>query len=749
MSAATEETLKELLQVSRTSSGHIKLMAEKMGVTLSDLGNSASGSSSMLKKLGNAVGVTVGAFADIIGEINDFGRTAASSGVTVSTTFERFAGYVKNIEPLNKAFTAISVLSSEFENNKKIYNDLARNGATFGGSLAEVAVVAGRAYMTMDQFAVVAKNSTDVFRLLGPTTESGMNKFVSIQNSLLDKDSPYARNIIALTGNAEGAAEALTGYMRSQASMNKQQFMSTERIIQGTIEYAREMDTLSKITGKRKEQIQKEYDEVAAEESFQQYLSTLDADKADAARAAINTARQTFGKDVADQLRTAIQTGISTPLTEGQQNMYLMTGGATQAFVEQTMKNVSEGKKAEDIQRDVVASAREAYKFYSEFSNDNNVVLGINAAFKTGLQSATAGVLGAIGRYRTEEEALAKIKEEQEKQRAGSATGLTLAENALTEVGAKINELRKNVLDPIINQVSTITKSVSDVVSTVFGSQMAKDVTNFVGSAITDIGNAVTSGELKKALEEQLVISNPILSAAYSVGKATYSVGKAATDMVEKLENVVGPHIAAAILMFTSAISEFSEIIPGRTTLENKIQDKEKEIAETKINLSKTSKETEPLKYQELIDNLAKSQKELDRLQKDKELRGMDYSEIVEKIKRDSARQVLPETRSESPPSIPTGTNTGETGENQPPSSAVSSATTANSPGTNAGSTPVSQVSPEQVTQLITSNKELGEILNNKLTELINVARASNDNSSKTITAINRLNNDGFAYATG
>lgn len=733
MNAASEETLKQLLQVSKDSSGYIRALAEKLGANISGLAGSADDSADALDGLGGVAGKVVSAFGSIITGLNSFGRTAADSGVSVSSSYMKLSGYLEK-GPLQTAMQKIAVLSQEFENNKKIYNDLARNGATFGGSLANVAVVSGRAYMTMSQFAEVAKKSTDVFRLLGPTTESGMNKFVDIQNKLLDEKSPYARNIIALTGDAEGAAEALTGYMRSQASMNKQEFMSTERIIQGTIDYAREMDTLSKITGKRKDQIQKEYDEVAAEESFQEYLSTLDADKADAARAAINTARQTFGKDVADQLRTAIQTGISTPLTEGQQNMYLMTGGATQAFVEQTMISVNEGKKVAQIQRDVFDSARETYKFYKDFAGQNNTVLGINAAFGTGLQAKTAGVLAQMGRMNNAQESFEKMIQEQEKQRTGTATKLTEAELALTKLGATVNEARAKLLEPAFEKISEVSSKITQIGTDILNSNIVQNTINFLGdslqfvldapemitSAITDMFTKISSSETVQEIKEKF------------------------NEVYDTVAPHIAPHVIASMKSITNVITELIEKIPGVTSLEDKIKTKESEVSVTENKLRSTSVEKEPLRYKELSDELKKSQNDLTLLKKDREYRGMNYFQIVEKVKQE---MTMPVTPSVSPVPVPTGTNTGENGANQPPSSAASSPTTANYPETNAGPTTVSQVSPEQVTQLITSNKELGEILNNKLSELIMVARTTNENSSRTVTAINRLNNDGFTMA--
>lgn len=755
MSAASEATLQDLLQTSKGMALSISRLASKMGADLSgiddasgrleELGISSNKAGSILNNLAKAVGSSISA-------VYDLGKTSSNAGVSVSGFYTSLASLLPADGVFNRLALATSALMQEFEGNQKVYNDLIRSGASFSGSLMNVATVAGKAYMTMDQFANVVKQNADAFRLMGPTVQSGMTRFVDIQNQMLGEKSPYARAINALTGGSEGAAEALGNYMRSQASMNKQSLMSTERIIQGTIEYAREMDALSKITGKRKEQIEKEYQEVVAEESFQEYLSTLDADKADAARAAINTARQTFGKDVADQLRTAIQTGISTPLTEGQQNMFLMTGGATQKFVEQTMISVNQGKKVADIQKEVVDSARETYKFYKEFAGQNSTVLGVNAAFGTGLQAKTSAVLGQIGRMNSAQEALEKIRKEQIDQEKGSATALTIAQQRINELGAKINELREKILDPIISSMANLTGRFTSTITDVLKSDFVTNLTDELGKAFSGLNEKIQSGELIEELKSKIkgfydkitkIFSaegvTGVIDAAFDAVSFT---GQLASQVGNSIVEMFGPVMMALFNKVSNyAMNLIEKYVPGVDTIDEDIAKKQKEIDNVKKKLEIAGTPGSGVRKADLEKLLTELEPQLAKLKEEKAARTMSFSELLEKYKKELKQPTPPTTTS---PALSRNEYETKRGNNVSGESTQVVGSNMVNPTNNP-----TALTAEQVDKLITYNKEFGEILNNKLEELIKVARESNDTSSKTITAINRLNNDGFAMVSG
>jgi hypothetical protein len=170
MSAATEATLNELLVNNRTMAQAIIRMANKMGAdtsgiadasdSLGGLGEEGKDLTDKFKLIAKAVGSSVKA-------VYDLGAQSSNSGVSLSSFYTSLASLLPKDGVFQGFALKIAEISKEFEGNQKVYNDLINVGTTFNGSLMNVATTAGKAYMTMDQFANVVKNNTDVFRLMG------------------------------------------------------------------------------------------------------------------------------------------------------------------------------------------------------------------------------------------------------------------------------------------------------------------------------------------------------------------------------------------------------------------------------------------------------------------------------------------------------------------------------------------------------------------------------------------------------
>lgn len=744
--AATEATLRELLTSSKDMAGVIKKMAQKMGADLSGIAEAGEEG----KKTGGALKKFAGVIGETILQINDFGRTAASSGIGVSALFDRLAGLIPpgKFNLLRDGLEAISSLTKEYEKNQQVYNELSQIGITFGGQLGAVSTIAGKAYMTMDQFSKVAANSADVFRMMGGTVESGMNKFVAIQNSLLDQESPFARNLAALTGGAQGTADALAGYMRTQVSMNKAEFQNIEVIKQGTLDYARELDGLSKITGKRRDQIEQEYQKTAAEESFQQFLSSLNPEEAALAAAKVRAVAATAGQDAAMQMRQALQTGIISPMTAKQGELDVVTKGA----ITEMIGNLLLAKTGAEIQKSTIDGLTTAGTNLNQFAIQNKEALAANASMGQGLNiESTRIIRESSNAFKTVEgttKLIAKMSKEQEDQAKGSATSLTLAEQSITKVAAKINEIRETVLDPVVKIISDVTGKVGNVVAEVFNKdkieKSAKSIMDGLKSLQEGLTDNIKDSKIAKILTGALESAT---SDKTMLGQVKNKAGKALSGTYDYLSNVLSIHFTALGNMLGSLISKITEMLPGVETLEKKIKNKENEIKRKESELEKT---TSPELRSLVEGDLKKLKDEMMQLQRESETRkisSFDYNAFLLKAMKEKTPELLPEKKSESPPTVPS-TNAGTTPTSQTANPDIP--VSPNTPGVKVGSLPPTEryASAEQVDRLITSNKELNEILNNKLTELITVARASNDTSSKTVMAINRLNNDGFAVAS-
>jgi hypothetical protein len=755
MSAATEATLNELLVNNRTMAQAIIRMANKMGAdtsgiadasdSLGGLGEEGKDLTDKFKQIAKAVGSSVKA-------VYDLGAQSSNTGVSLSSFYTSLASLLPKDGVFQGFALKIAEISKEFEGNQKVYNDLINVGATFNGSLMNVATTAGKAYMTMDQFANVVKNNTDVFRLMGGSVQTGMTRFVDIQNQMLGEKSTYAKTINALTGGSQGAADALAGYMRTQGAMNKESLMNDKVILEGTISYARNLDSLSKITGKRKEQIEKEAAEVAAEESFQQYLASLDATKAAAARQAVDSARAIFGKDVAEQVRTSLQSGVIAPLTDGQRTMDVMTSGATTKFVEQIMESVNNGKKAEAVHLETIALGKEAAVNLRQFNEDQRAILAVNATTQSGLQAAATSTLGQYDRLSkglSASQIVEKIQKQQADLEKGSAVALTGAQQRIQELGAKVLELREKILDPIVSSMSKLTGQFVGTITDVLKSDFVTKLSDELGAALSNLNEKIQSGELVNELKAKIKgfydkltaifdaegITGTI-SAAFDFGSFTANVvSEAANGVIQGFNSIFTPLLLAMFTKITDYAMEIIErFVPGVSSVDKEIEKTTAQLAQVnkKLEAAQAAKAAGKSTFGIRIADQEKMAKELEEklkgLEAKKAARSMTFSDLVDKYKK----EYQPATPTTTVPAV------------QPPAGS-SPATTSEPTGSTVDGQKLGVLTPDVVNKLVTSNKELADVLNTRLTELVRYTQMNNDNTSRAVSAINRLSGDGFA----
>lgn len=761
MSAATEATLQDLLRISRDMAGTIAALAKKSGVTdaelirlqgsFEDLNDTTGESKGFFETMGKAVkDTTIG--------IYNLGLTASREGGKAFKFYSTLSDLLP--EGISKDLSKrTAALLNEYGENLKMYQELTAVGATFGGSLGQIAVTAGKAYMTLDQFSTIVKNNSEIFSLMGGNVQDGMNRFVSIQNQMLGRDSPYGRAMAGLGYNAEQTAQAIANYMRMQGTANKQELMNDKAVMEGTVQYAKNLDILTKITGKRAEQIEKEYRQIADEESFRQYMSTLRKEEADAVDMAIKNTQALYGKDVAMQLRTAIQTGITTPLTDGQINQYLLTAGASQKHVDQMLANVRAGKKAAEIQESTIDSVMNSGKEYAQISEQLRVILGINATLGSGLRAESANILGEVSRILASgaPDARKKIQDllnQQVDQQKGSAVALEEANREVMALGAKIQELRTKVLDPVVDMMSRAAKNVTGGINEVLGSQFVTKLTDGIGDTIKSLNNLTKSEEFQNKLKngiqtfyeniKKIFSADSILGAFSAIG----NIGESMYNSLEGIWNSIAPSIVPIIGAIFIKIKNVSldlidSYLPLKNTLDEKIKVEKDNIEKYKKELDRTPASmlgmpSSGRRRSDWETKLKESEERIKSLESEKTERSMSFDEIINKLKQQYSK----------PPER---------------TSAVSASNlVASSLESLNGSNMLTQTSPATQTQAAADIERLGLVnsttlnnlnnnlqqLNNGMGTMVTLTRELVDTSNKTRTAINKLNNDGFGMAS-
>jgi hypothetical protein len=484
MNPAALAILEELLAVSQATNVNLLRILGAGGGSSAGAGAGALGS---IAKAAGPVGLALGAVAsaggllkasfnglwDAAAKLKD--GIVATVGALYSFSLQAQIGAAKLSDfyasfkqlPffIGELFGVLSDLTKVQEVLLDNYQKMSQSGASFSGSLSQLQQQAARSYLTLDQFSKVVIENSQVFATMGGNVQSGINKFVQVQNQMMGPNSPYARQILGMGFTFEEAGGLIASYMRSQGTMNKESLQNNNTVIQGTMEYARQLDTLSKLTGKRREQIEKEVKEIEEEESWQQYLAALPADAAAAAKTALTQAQQIGGKDFATSMRLAIQTGITTPLTDEGKNFSVTSRGTREAYLATIAEAVRNGRKSNEVSALGFQSSQmliNANKQTFQSMGSLTGILGVtNSAFVKGMNT----VLAYDRTVGNQDKALQKITQQQQEQARGSAEAMARSELAARQFGLELLGLISSAIQPLMPMLKSLAKAIGEGVT--------------------------------------------------------------------------------------------------------------------------------------------------------------------------------------------------------------------------------------------------------------------------------------------
>ena len=241
--------------------------------------------------------------------------------------------------PLKMFGQALTLAASVMEHNVKVHQELSKAGANFSGDLNTMRIAAGKTQMGMDEFAGAIVKNKAIFSSMGGTAQDGVNRFVSIQSALLAPGSSTSKNLSSLGYSAAEAADLTASYMRSQGNMNKAELQDSQKVAKSVATYAKELDELSDITGKTREEARKALDEQNSEAQWANFLASVDPKEAEKMKQNMQNAFKQGGKPAMDAYKAMAQ-GLPVQTKEGQ--LYVATQKAGRESLERLNKNAKD-----------------------------------------------------------------------------------------------------------------------------------------------------------------------------------------------------------------------------------------------------------------------------------------------------------------------------------------------------------------------------------------------------------------------
>ena len=293
----------------------------------------------------NMIGSLAGSLVSTIGNLITFASTLTSGTARLSGFFAALSDLPLGI---GFVFSLFSNLIEYAENLLPKWQELAKQGATFGGSLVDMREAAARSGLTLDSFTKIVRENSEVFATMGGNVQKGVNRFVSASNKLLDPGQPYFQALTSLGYTAEDAASALVKFYAGQGTMNKRALADNDLVAQSVVSYAKELDILTRITGKNREELEKAAAKKNLDEAYNTFIANLTDPKQVEAYDAVLTQAYNISSDYGDRVKSEIL-GLQIPFGQAQAGLTTFSNGLLDSAATQAVTAIKQGQSLEAV----------------------------------------------------------------------------------------------------------------------------------------------------------------------------------------------------------------------------------------------------------------------------------------------------------------------------------------------------------------------------------------------------------------
>lgn len=182
-----------------------------------------------------------------------------SSFANLGNSVSSAAAALNHIPIAGKLLSGVfGAVAGAAEKSYKAFQQSSSVGATFGGSITSMVNAAGEAGLTFEAFsAIIAKNGENL-AVLGAGTEDGARKLARFGKEI--KNTNLGNQLARLGYSTEDINEGFLKYAGYMAKSGRSQADIDKNLVAETGQYLKNLDAVSKLTGKNKEALQAEAD---------------------------------------------------------------------------------------------------------------------------------------------------------------------------------------------------------------------------------------------------------------------------------------------------------------------------------------------------------------------------------------------------------------------------------------------------------------------------------------------------------
>jgi len=327
---------------------------------LKDLGDSAETAAvaqNRLGKAGNIVGSLlsdlVGGLTATVGNLVKFAASTLSGKAQMSGLFEAF----KDLPIIGTVASLFGAILKLQEENLQVYRDLNASGVNFGTSLSQLRVDFLEMGLTAESFTRLMKDAGETLVTMGVTATAGAKQLKAVNKELLANH----KGLLNLGFSYEQLNHLTLDFAKAMGGLSEQQQKDSKYTAKLVAEYGKELDLLSKITGKSREQVQKDLEKQTTESNWKAFMASKDAKTALKLEKVLKDVTAVYGEAGGD-IAKARAMGFAVQ-TEAGQLLFSMATGAGQA-INQMVDSASDGSIS--VQQITEESSRRQAKLQME-----------------------------------------------------------------------------------------------------------------------------------------------------------------------------------------------------------------------------------------------------------------------------------------------------------------------------------------------------------------------------------------------
>jgi hypothetical protein len=275
---------------------------------------------------------------------------------------------------------------------------------------------------------------------------SGADDFSKIVGAVVDGAGEELRR---LGFSADAMGEATAGFVKMQSTLGLAQQKTNSQLARGAAEYAKELDTLAKLTGQQRKQIEEQQDAALSEGRFRaQYDEMVAQGQEKQAKALLDF--QTQVNALSPQFAAGIR-DMSTGLTNSQAAIkaFNTTGGAVQGIVERLKRGeIDQSQAMRELQAATKQQMGTTRTFAKAMGDGNDVFIDY---------AQTSKLVNA------EQKDLAKVQADAVKQMTKGQDPLTDAAVGAQQGLEKMSREVNNLAFQILPNYASVLKSTTDV----------------------------------------------------------------------------------------------------------------------------------------------------------------------------------------------------------------------------------------------------------------------------------------------